>query len=441
MKSDAEGASDARASGGGPPPRQQVGPATAAPPARTPSRRLGSVGTFASLRHRDYLLLWLSIMLMIGGSEMEIIARGWLVYKLTGSATILGIVAAGISMPLLATALFGGVVADRFNRKRLIVLYPIISTTVSLLIAVSITTEVVTWQILLVTSMMQGISWSFAWPARQALLPELVGKEKLSNALALNSAGMSATSLAAPAVAGFMYAFIGPDGVFYITSAMGALAICLTYFIGDRPNPRRHLGEKVFSEIRAGMTYVLGRRLLLALLAIGIVTSMLTSPFSYLLPVMVVDVYKLESGSYGLLVSAMGLGAVISGLVVASLGQWRRGLLLALGILAAGVCMMLVSLIPIYAAAIVILGFKGLGSTGPMALKQALVIEHVDDRFRGRVISFMSLNMGLTPLALIPAGFMIDLLSVRIVIAMIAALTLVVFLVLVTTQRKVVTLQ
>ena len=103
--------------------------------------------------------------------------------------------------------------------------------------------------------------------------------------------------------------------------------------------------------------------------------------------------------------------------------------------------MMLISLIPIYVAGIVILWFKGLGSTGPMALKQALVIEHVDDRFRGRVISFMSLNMGLTPLVLIPAGFMIDLLNVRIVIATIAALTLAVFALLVTTQRKVVALQ
>jgi MFS family permease len=189
------------------------------------------------------------------------------------------------------------------------------------------------------------------------------------------------------------------------------------------------------------MRYVLANRLLIVLLGIGIVTAMLTSPFSYLLPVMVVDVYKLESESYGLLVSSMGLGAVISGLVVASLGRWRRGLILALGILVAGVCMMLVSLIPIYAAAIVILWFKGLGGSGPMALKQALVIEHVDDRFRGRVISFMSLNMGLTPLALIPAGFMIDLLNVRIVIAMIAALTLAVFAVLVTTQRRVIALQ
>ncbi len=399
------------------------------------------MGTFASLRHRDYVLLWASIMLMIGGSEMEIIARGWLVYKLTGSATILGIVAAGISMPLLATALFGGAVADRFNRKRLIVLYPLISTSVSLLIAVSITTGVVTWQILLVTSMMQGISWSFAWPARQALLPELVGKEKLSNALALNSAGMSATSLAAPAAAGFLYAFIGADGVFYITTAMGAVAICLTFLIGDRPNPRRNLGDKVFNEIRAGMTYVLGSRTLLVLLAVGIVTAMLTSPFSYLLPVMVVDVYELESESYGLLVSAMGLGAVISGLVVASLGRWRRGLILALGILVAGACMMLVSLIPIYAAAIVILWFKGLGSSGPMALKQALVIENVDDRFRGRVISFMSMNMGLTPLALMPAGFLIDRLGARIVIGMLAAVTLSVFALLVTTQRRVVALQ
>ena len=441
MKSDAEAASDARASGGGPPPRQHAGSGTAVPTARRPSRRLGSVGTFASLRHRDYLLLWLSIMLMIGGSEMEIIARGWLVYNLTGSATILGIVAAGISMPLLATALFGGAVADRFDRKRLIVLYPIISTTVSLMIAVSITTGVVTWPILLVTSMMQGISWSFAWPARQALLPELVGKEKLSNALALNAAGMSATSLAAPAAAGFLYAFIGPDGVFYITSAMGVVAICLTSLIANRPNPRRNAGDKVFNEIKAGMRYVLANRLLIVLLGIGIVTAMLTSPFSYLLPVMVVDVYKLESESYGLLVSSMGLGAVISGLVVASLGRWRRGLILALGILVAGVCMMLVSLIPIYAAAIVILWFKGLGGSGPMALKQALVIEHVDDRFRGRVISFMSLNMGLTPLALIPAGFMIDLLNVRIVIAMIAALTLAVFAVLITTQRRVIALQ
>lgn len=397
--------------------------------------------TFTSLRHRDYLLLWVSIMLMIGGSEMENIARGWLVYQTTGSATILGVVAAGVSMPLLATALFGGAVADRVNRKRLILYYPIISTSVSLLIAVSITTGWVTWPILLVTAMMQGTAWSFAWPARQALLPDLVGKENLTNALALNSAGMSSTSLVAPAVAGILYSVIGPDGVFYLTTAMGTLAVVLTFFISDQPNQRPSQGEKIFNQIKAGLRYVRGNRLLIILLLVGVASSMLMSPFAYLLPVLVNDVYGLESESYGLLVSASGLGAVVGGLIVASIGRWRRGLILCLGILVGGVGMMMVSLIPIYVVGVAIMVFIGLGSSGPGSLKQALVIEHVDDRFRGRVISFMSLNMGLTPVALLPAGLMIDLLGARIVIAIIASVTLALVCLLVTTQREVVALQ
>ena len=338
-------------------------------------------------------------------------------------------------MPLLLTALFGGVVADKVDRKRLILTYQSIVTVASLLVAVSITFGFVSWPLLLATSMLQGAAWSFAYPARQALLPNLVGPDKVGNALALNAAGMSTTSLVAPACAGLLYAVMGPDGVFYVTSAMGVLAVALTFAIHMPVAAAKSRSSRVLGDIKEGIAYVLNNHLVLTLLALGLITSMISSPFTFLLPVLVVDVYQRESGSYGLLVSALGMGSVVSALVVASIRPWRRGRLVLLGLLASGTCMVAISMTSVYGAAVVIMLVLGL-ERGPGIFKSALIIENVADRYRGRVISMMSLNMGFMPLALMPLGLAADLLGGRAVVGIMGAAMLATFAVTITTQKK-----
>ncbi len=146
---------------------------------------------------------------MMGGMQMQMLARGYLVYDLTGSASLLGIVSAGSAVPMLVLALFGGAIADRFDRKRLIQIGQITVGLLALAVGVAVFAELVRWYHLLAASLIQGAIWSFMMPARQAIIPQVVGPDKIGNAMAMNAAGMSAMTLLAPAMAGGLYALAG----------------------------------------------------------------------------------------------------------------------------------------------------------------------------------------------------------------------------------------
>ena len=163
---------------------------------------------------------------------MDMLAVGFLVFELKSSALLLGLVEAAFATSMLVFALFGGAVADRFERKRIIQMSQGAASLTALFIAWSIVTGNVTWVHLLGAFMFQGVLSAFMMPARQAFMPQLVGANRLSNALALDAAGMSVTTMVAPAAAGFLYVAIGPEGVYFVIAAMKLSAIVLTAFIG-----------------------------------------------------------------------------------------------------------------------------------------------------------------------------------------------------------------
>ena len=200
-------AADGRPRTGKSPDGSPGGVGQAAAPVGLSSRLLA---TFESLKHRDFLYLWIGTLLMMGGLQMQMIARSYLTYDITSSPFLLGLVSAGFALPMLALALFGGAIADRMDRKRVIQVGQGSAGIIALFVAVSITTGVVTWVHLLVASMFQGALFSFLMPARYAIIPTLVGRENLNNAMALSAAAMSVTTLVAPAVAGVLYASSGP---------------------------------------------------------------------------------------------------------------------------------------------------------------------------------------------------------------------------------------
>lgn len=147
--------------------------------------------TFLSLTNRDFRYLWLGMMAMMGGVQMEMVVIGYLVYDLTNSPFILGVVEAGFAVPTLALSLFGGTLADRFDRKRLIQLAQASAMLVGSFVAISILTDTITWIHLLVAALAEGALFAFLMPARQSVVPQLVGREQLTNAMALNSAAFA----------------------------------------------------------------------------------------------------------------------------------------------------------------------------------------------------------------------------------------------------------
>ena len=392
--------------------------------------------TFSSLSNPDFRYLWFGLLFLMGGMQMQMIARGYLTYDLTSSPVLLGLVNAGFALPMLGLALFGGAIADRMERKRVIQLGQAGAGFIALFVAVSISTGVVSWYHLLLASMFQGVIFAFLMPARQAIIPQLVGQENLTNAMALNAAAMSVTTLIAPTVAGTLYAWIGPAGVYYLIAAFGLGSVVLTGFIRKVDSGPARPAVPMMSDIKAGLSYIRGSPIVLVLLIMGLATALLAMPFRFLMPVFIVDIYGRGPEALGLMVSVMGAGSLAGSIFIASLGRWRRGLLLIVGSFLSGIALLMVALIPMYFVAVGVMVILGLGDAGRRTLNQALIMEEVEDQYRGRVMSVFMMNFGLMPLGVLPAGVAAQVLGAQWAIGILAVMLLAITAIILISQKR-----
>ena len=368
--------------------------------------------------------------------QMQMLSRGYLVYDMESSGSLLGLVNVGASIPMLVLPLFGGVLADRVNRKRIIQAGQIVAALIAFSVFVLIRTERIEWFHLLVSSIMQGAVFALMMPARQALIPQLVGKGLLSNALALNTAAMSATTLAAPSVAGVLYGYFGPSNVYLLIGVLSLGSCIATLFV-------RHRGEiesdvknhnvqgkgkikDLLSDITEGLKYVRSQRLIMVLLIMALATTVLAQPFRFLMPIFVVDVYKLGPESMGLLMSVMGLGALVGSIYIAAHGNKNRGKILLAGSFISGWSLLGVAVIPIYMLAVLFMVPLGLGDASRRTIIMTLIMEKSEERYRGRVMSIFMLNFGLMPLGVLPAGVISDLFGGQVAIGILAVMLIMV---------------
>lgn len=374
---------------------------------------------------------------LMAGMQMQMLARGYLVFDITGSASLLGVVNAGMAIPMLTLSLFGGAFADKFERKRIIQAGQAGSTVIALLVGLLILSGNVTWQYLLLASMVQGAMFSFMMPARQAIIPQLVGTEKLSNAMALNAAAMSSMTLIAPGIAGVLYAFAGPHNVYFVISALAGISFVFTSLIPKTGTAGAGKSKGPMGrEIIAGLVYIRHSPMVLVLLVMGLATTLFAMPFRMLLPVFVVEVYKLGPESMGLLTAIMGAGSLAGALFIAAIGKWRRGMLLILGSFASGIALLLLAIFPIYLVAAGIMILLGLGDAGRRSLNQSLIMEEVEDQYRGRVMSVFMMNFGLMPLGVLPTGLLADYIGAQPAIGFLGILMLITATVIVLTQKR-----
>ena len=392
--------------------------------------------TFSSLANRDFRNLWLGMLLMMGAMQMLMLTQSYLIYDMTGSPGLLGLVNSSFALPLLVLALIAGATADRLEGKRIIQIGQGAATLSALAIAVFIATDTVTWVHLLVSSMVLGACMSFLMPARQAIIPQMVGEENLTNAMALNAAGMSATTLLAPALAGTLYAVWGPAVTYFAISALFLGSVLLTGVLPTLTGVARRARSSMTGDIGAGLSYVRRSPLVLVLLFMGLATALFAMPFRLLMPIFIVDIYNRGPEAMGLMVSGMGLGSLAGALFIASLGAWRRGMMLIAGTFVTGIALMLVALLPFYTVALGLMILLGVGDAGRRTLNQALIIEVTDAQFRGRVMSMFMMNFALMPLGALPAGLAAEFLGGQIVVGILAGLLLATALVILFSQKR-----
>ena len=210
---------------------------------------------FQSLGNPAFRMFMAAMMGQMGAMNMQMVARAWFMYELTDSAALLGAVSLANGLPLLILSLYGGVIADRIPKKKVLILGQVSSAALALIVALMITTDLINWEWLLAASVVQGMIMALMMPSRQALISELVGEEGLTNAVALNTAGMNLNRLMAPGVAGLLIAIVGIEAVYYV---MGGLYMVATVFAYSLPitGSAAISGGKALDNVAEGLRYI-----------------------------------------------------------------------------------------------------------------------------------------------------------------------------------------
>jgi MFS family permease len=361
-----------------------------------------------ALRHRNYRLFFCGQTVSLIGTWMTRIATSWLVYRLTHSALLLGLVGFAGQIPSFLLAPFAGVLVDRWNRHRLLVVTQILAMLQSAALAGLALAGVINIWHVLGLSLFQGLINAFDMPARQAFVVEMVEKrEDLGNAIALNSSMVNAARLLGPSIGGVVIAAVGEGWCFFgdAVSYLAVIASLLLMRLAARP--RREPGKKrVLPELREGWAYVAGSPPIRTILLLLAVVSLVGMPYTVLMPVFASTILHGGPHTLGFLMAATGVGALLGAIFLAS----RRTVLglgkiipAAAGLFGAGLIGF--SLSRVLWLSMVLLLFTGLGFMVQMASSNTLLQTLVDDDKRGRVMSFYTMSiMGITPFGSLLAG-------------------------------------
>ena len=383
--------------------------------------------TFESLKHPGYRYLWAGSMLGMGGFQMQAIAQTVFVDDLTGSAFITGLVAMGFAPTILMMSLFGGVAGDRLERRLVIQISQAGAAVLALVIAVLIATDSIHWVHLFFGSMLQGVTFAFQMPARQAILPGMVGRENITNAVALNAAGMGIMTIIAPGIAGVLYLVAGPEAVYSAVAGMSELAVLFTSRLPKFMPDLNRVKKNVFSDIKEGMQYTCQNRLVFILLISGLTSALLAMPFRMQIPVFTRRLYDIDAAEIGWLMAAMGVGGLLATVLTANLraGHRRGPIIVVLGIGGSGVAMLLLAVSGSYIVGLAVMVGIGFAGAVRMTLGESLVIEATDDAFRARVMSLSMMTYGLMPLGALPMGYAIDTLGAQTTLVIVGLILLV----------------
>lgn len=360
---------------------------------------------FSSLRNRNYRWLWIGMLGSFNSMQMQTVVQGWLVYQLTGSSVALGLVSAASGLPMLIFSLFGGVLADRVEKRNLLLATQSTVGVIACVIATLIATNNISFWHVLVASALSGTVFSFNMPGRQALIAELVDGKDLMNAIALNSVGMNLTRILSPALAGALLAVIGIAGVYYLVVVS---YICVVATLLMIPTGRKAVQKRSFTitgDLKEGLLAVRDTPNVFALMMIAFVPVIIAMPYQMLMPVFAADVLDVGPGGLGMLMSATGAGALLGSLTIAQVGDFRRkGLLLFAAGIVFGLALIFFAFSGSLWLAMFALLLVGAGSTSYMAVNNTLILTSVPQHLAGRVMSIYMMTWGLMPVGTLPTG-------------------------------------
>lgn len=374
-------------------------------PPRPPAAPLAA-HAFAALRHRNFQLFYAGQFLSLIGTWMQATSEGWLVLNLTNSEFLLGVVTAVSSLPTLLFSLYAGAVADRADKRRIIIRANAVALVLALLLGTLIVTRRVTYPAVLGIAFALGTVNAFEVPTRQSFFVDLVGKEDLQNAIALNSAQFNATRIVGPAIAGWVIGIAGTAACFFANSVSYVFVILGLVMIrlpGFRAPERR---EGTLETIREGIAYIRSVREIRTLVWLIAAMSVLGFPYVMLMPVFARDVLHVGAQGLGALLAATGAGALAGGLALATLGtRYRRGRMMLAGSLSFCASVVAFSFSRSFPLSLVLLAMVGFTVIFNNANANALLQSIVPNRLRGRVMSvYIFMFVGTAPVGSLVAG-------------------------------------
>ena len=375
--------------------------------------RIRNIHTFESLRLRDYRLLWLGQLSTAMGTWMDQVTRTWLIYILTHSALQLGLVSAVRGIPLIAFGAIAGAVADRYGRKTQLIIAQSINAILNIILATLVLTgRVQAWHGY-VTAFLTGTVQAFQFPARQVLINDLVGRKLLLNAIAISAAAQNLSRSVGPALSGVLIQALGVDMSYFIQAGLFAFATVWTIQIRV-PESRRSLedskhlaNQSLLNSTREGFAYIVSNRLILALMVLGLAPITMGMSFVSLMPIFAIDVFHSGAATQGLLLTMLGVGAILGALTIASSGRRQTsGKLLIAGASGFGLCLMLFSQSPIVLVAAFFIFLAGFLNSSYTSQNQTIIQLLTPAPLRGRVLGVYLLNHGLMPVGSLFAGIL-----------------------------------
>jgi MFS family permease len=398
---------------------------------------------FKALDVADFRWLWIGSLGSSFAMNMQIVARGWLVYTLTSSAMDLAWVTLSFMLPTVAFSLWGGVLADRMAKRRVIALAQTLNCAATVVMAIIIFAERVTFWDFIWFGFFNGTVLALSMPARQAFVAELIPDRLIFTAMALNTTGWNLSRIVGPALAGFLIALLAAGdtsstfgvGVVYLVIAFLYFLAAASMLLVSKPgNVKVADGKSPLTDMLDGLRYVRANPPVFGLILLSIVPFLFGMPLNTLLPAFNEDILGGGPDDLGLLMSAMGGGAILGSLMLASMGDLRsKGAWLVATCVGWGVFTAAFGSAQVVWLAVVLVAVIGWLSAWNMSLNRGMLQMQVEPTMRGRILSIDMMSHGLMPIGVIPISFIAERYSVAValevagVVFVLAVLALAVF--------------
>ena len=366
--------------------------------------------TFSAFRHRNFRLFYAGQSLSVVGLWMHGIAQGWLVLELTDSAFYVGLVNALTRVPIMLLSLYAGVVVDRMEKRKLIMVCQLVAMGLTFLLSwLAYSGAVQLWHVIVV-NVLVGVSFAFEIPARQAFIIDLVGKEDLTNAVALNSSSFNASRIVGPAIAGILIASFGVAICFFINAVSFGFSLVALAMLTLSPKEKRPVGGSAWFEMKEGLNFVRKEPTILPLIGMIATLAMFAFPYEVLLPVFARDVMEYGAREYGWMVSASGVGALVGALGLATVAsRVSRGRLVVNSAMVFGASIIALSFTRSVFVAIAVLVGAGFSMILTTSTTNILLQMLSPDNYRGRVMSVYTWAfLGVSPFGAMFSGWIAE---------------------------------